>query len=63
MKYRAAFMPPNYHTPWTMPVHPKIIPSDFRIVPAAGVFIGDLRWGTFHLPAQFIGHIIVPCTT
>jgi hypothetical protein len=31
-------MPPDYHMPQTMPVHPKIVPSDFRIVPAAGGF-------------------------
>jgi hypothetical protein len=29
---------PYYHTPRTMPVHPKIIPANFRIVPAVGVF-------------------------
>ena len=30
--------PPDYHTPQTTPIQPKIIPSDFRIVQAAGVF-------------------------
>jgi hypothetical protein len=29
-----------------MPVHPKIFPSDFRIVPAAGVF------SVFRLPVK-----------
>ena len=38
MKARAAFMPPDYHTPWTTPVQPKIISFGFSYCPGTGGF-------------------------
>ena len=52
---------PDYHTPRTTPVQTKIIPSDFRIARAAGVF-------SFHtvptgrLPVSFHVWRFVPST-